>query len=213
MSEDLLTTDNVAKAVVEKTLEEKDITALLEEDLEAELEKDLEEFGDVKLNEEEVEEEQPRRLMTEDEFMRNIEEYRGKNHSLTVLIDQLLGMLAKKARKAGAEIDDELWIEVAKPSLNVFFWYEELVEGRSIAMSPQMLGLIGLGATVIYGLNVWRAYRETKSKPQPVKKMEEKEQRKVEEQRQAEAKREEAIERVKVKTDLLERVQANLAAG
>ncbi|GAB6102378.1 hypothetical protein JCM16138_16010 [Thermococcus atlanticus] len=193
--------------------ESKDVTEelIVSPELERELEEEIKELGKVEIEEAE-EEPAERRLMSEEEFMRNIDEYRERMHGLTILIDSLMSMLVKKARQAGAEVDTELWDEVAKPSLNVFFWYEELVEGQAITMSPRLLGLVGLGATVIYARMVWKAYKEaTKSKAR--KAAEEKEERKKAEEQAREEKREEMVERVRVKTELMERVQANIAAG
>ncbi len=193
--------------------ESKDVTEELtvSPELERELEEEIEELEKVEVEEAE-EEPAERRLMSEEEFMRNIDEYRERMHGLTILIDSLMSMLVKKARQAGAEVDTELWDEVAKPSLNVFFWYEELVEGQAITMSPKLLGLVGLGATVIYARMVWKAYKEaTRSKTR--KAVEEKEERKKAEEEAKKEQKEEMVERVRVKTELMERVQANIAAG
>ncbi|WP_456395055.1 hypothetical protein [Thermococcus sp.] len=193
--------------------ESKDVTEelIVSPELERELEEEIEELGKVEIEEAE-EEPAERRLMSEEEFMRNIDEYRERMHGLTILIDSLMSMLVKKARQAGAEVDTELWEEVAKPSLNVFFWYEELVEGQAITMSPRLLGLVGLGATVIYARMVWKAYKgATKSKAR--KAAEGKEERKKAEEEARKEKKEEMVERVRVKTELMERVQANIAAG
>jgi len=193
--------------------ESKDVTEELtvSPELERELEEEIEELEKVEVEEAE-EEPAERRFMREEEFTRNLDEYRERMHGLTILIDSLMSMLVKKARQAGAEVDTELWDEVAKPSLNVFFWYEELVEGQAITMSPKLLGLVGLGATVVYARMVWKAYKEaTRSKTR--KAVEEKEEKKKAEEEAKKEQKEEMVERVRVKTELMERAQANIAAG
>lgn len=214
----------------EVMFEKKDVTDELiedlinDEELEEELEGELEAVEEV----EGIEEKSKRTLMSEDEFTERIEEFEEKNHGLTLMLDRFFKLLAKYGKKHDVEVDLELWDEVAKPSLNVGFWYYQLVEGHNIMLSYPKLSLgIGLIATAVIGLSALSQIRgkkrekkktETKVKGEQ-KEILEKAQRvidgkKVEEEENeiAEEFRERA-EELKANADLLAKVNKNLSSS
>lgn len=203
----------------EITIEKKDVTdeviedLIRDEELEEELEGELEEVEEV---EEEVTER--KKLMSEEEFTEGIEEFEERNHGLTLMIDRFFKLLAKWGKKKNVEIDLELWDEVAKPSLNVGFWYYQLVEGQNLMVSYPKISLgIGLLATAIIGISALSQIK-SKEKKKENKEVKEKAQKNLEgkkvKEEEEEAKEEfkERIEELKVNSDILERVNQNLSS-
>ena len=144
----------------EVIMTDKEIERLIEdEELEEEALREAEEV------EEEEFEERPRRLMNEEEFLDNVEYYEEKNHGLTLMLDRFFKLLAKYGKKYDVELDLELWNEVAKPSLNVGFWYYQLVEGQNIMVSYPKISLgIGVLATLFIALGALAQIKEAKAK-------------------------------------------------
>lgn len=149
---------------VNENFEKKDITddviqKLIDDaEFEEELEGELEEVEEV-----EGVEEKPKKALSEDEFLEQVEYYEEKNHGLTLMLDRFFKLLAKYGKKHDVEVDLELWDEVAKPSLNVGFWYYQLVEGHNIMLSYPKLSLgIGLVAVAVIGLSALSQIRGKK---------------------------------------------------
>lgn len=211
----------------EVIMTDKEIERLIEdEELEEEALREAEEV------EEEEFEERPRRLMNEEEFLDNVEYYEEKNHGLTLMLDRFFKLLAKYGKKYDVELDLELWNEVAKPSLNVGFWYYQLVEGQNIMVSYPKISLgIGVLATLFIALGALAQIKEAKAKK--VKKSEKKKSEKMVEDKkeivkkaemniQGKAENEELKEKseefrdkvkeLSVSSDLLARVNKNLSS-
>lgn len=211
----------------EVIMTDKEIERLIEdEELEEEALREAEEV------EEEEFEERPRRLMNEEEFLDNVEYYEEKNHGLTLMLDRFFKLLSKYAKKYNVELDLELWNEVAKPSLNVGFWYYQLVEGQNIMVSYPKISLgIGVLATAFIGLGALAQIKEAKAKK--VKKSEKKKSEKMVEDKkeivkkaemniQGKAENEELkkkseefrdkVKELSVSSDLLARVNKNLSS-
>ena len=208
--------DEEVKQQKEEVIEKKDITdeviedLMRDEELEEELEAELEEVEEI---EEEVAER--KKLMSEDEFTERIDEFESKNHGLTLMIDRFFKLLSRWGKKKGVEIDLELWDEVAKPSLNVGFWYYQLVEGQNLMVSYPKISLgIGLLATVIIGISALSQIKSKKEKEEVKEKAQKNlEGKKVkEEKEEAKERIKERIEELKVNSDILERVNKNLSS-
>ncbi|ALM76475.1 hypothetical protein [Thermococcus barophilus] len=170
---------------------------------------------------EEVEEEEfeapKRRLMSEDEFLERVEEFEEKNHGLTLMLDRFFKLLAKYGKKYGVELDLELWNEVAKPSLNVGFWYYQLVEGQNIMVSyPKFSLAIGVLATAFIGLGALAQIKNAKNKQKSKEELKEKAKAGIEgkkenkELKEKQIENREKIEELKANSDLLARVRKNL---
>lgn len=213
---------DVTDEFIQNLIEDKE----LEEELEGELE-----AGEI----EEVEEVQERKriLMSEDEFLEQIDYYEEKSHGLTLMLDRFFKLLAKYGKKHDVEVDLELWDEVAKPSLNVGFWYYQLVEGVNIMLSYPKISLgIGLIATLVIGIGALSQIKEKKKEKKKTekKKVEKKEvkgeekelvekaQRVIEGKKVEEEENEiaeefrERAEELKANADLLKKVQKNLSS-
>lgn len=210
-------------------VEKKDVTdefienLINDEELEEELQGELEEVEEV-----EGVEEKPKKALSEDEFLEQVEYYEEKNHYLTLMLDRFFKLLAKYGKKHDVEVDLELWDEVAKPSLNVGFWYYQLVEGHNIMLSYPKLSLgIGLIATAVIGLSALSQIRgkkrekkktETKVKGEQ-KEILEKAQRVIEGKKVEEEENEiaeefrERAEELKANADLLAKVNKNLSSS
>lgn len=216
-------------------VEKKDVTdefienLINDEELEEELQGELEEVEEV-----EGVEEKPKKALSEDEFLEQVEYYEEKNHYLTLMLDRFFKLLAKYGKKHDVEVDLELWDEVAKPSLNVGFWYYQLVEGHNIMLSYPKLSLgIGLIATAVIGLSALSQIRGKKreKKKTETKKVEKKEvkgeqkeilekaQRVIEGKKVEEEENEiaeefrERAEELKANADLLAKVNKNLSSS
>lgn len=208
---------------VEARIEKKDVTAdviitdkeierlLDDEELEREVSREAEEVGEEEF-------ERPgRRLMSEDEFFERIDDFEERNHGLTLLLDRFFKLLAKYGKKYDVELDLELWSEVAKPSLNVGFWYYQLVEGQNLMVSYPKISLgIGALATLFIGLGALAQIKSAKKKAKDEvrekaqKGIEGKAEDKKAEERQNKTK--EKVEELKANSKLLERVNKNLSS-
>jgi len=201
---------------VEARIEKKDVTDDVIEKLIEDEELEAEALAEAEVEEEELE--QPRRrLMSEDEFFERIDDFEEKNHGLTVLLDRFFKLLAKYGKKYDVELDLELWNEVAKPSLNVGFWYYQLVEGQNIMVSYPKISLgIGAVATLFIGLGALAQIKSAKKS----KKEEVKEKAKAgiggkaknKEQKEKQNENREKIEELRANSDLLARVNKNISS-
>ncbi|WP_324735314.1 hypothetical protein VFC49_09215 [Thermococcus sp. SY098] len=197
----------------EVVITDKEIEKLIDdEELEEEALAEAEE-----VEEEEFEERPARRLMSEDEFLERIEEFEEKNHGLTLMLDRFFKLLAKYGKKYDVELDLELWNEVAKPSLNVGFWYYQLVEGQNIMVSyPKFSLAIGVLATAFIGLGALAQIKSAKNKQKSKEELKEKAKAGIEgkkenkELKEKQIENREKIEELKANSDLLARVRKNL---
>lgn len=192
-------------------ISDKEIERLIEdEDLEGEALAEAEEV------EEEEFEEKPRRLMSEEEFLERVDEFEEKNHGLTLMLDRFFKLFLKYGKKYGVELDLELWNEVAKPSLNVGFWYYQLVEGQNIMVSyPKFSLAIGVLATAFVGLGALAQIKSAKNKQKSKEELKEKAKAGIEGKKENKELKERQIEhREKIEeltnSDLLARVRKNL---
>lgn len=200
------------KDVTDEVITDEEIEKLIgDEELEEEA---LAEAGEV---EEEKVDKSARRLMSEDEFLERVEEFEEKNHGLTLMLDRFFKLLKEYGKKYGVEVDLELWNEVAKPSLNVGFWYYQLVEGQNIMVSyPKFSLAIGVLATVFVGLGALVQIRNAKNKQKSKEELKEKAKAGIEgkkenkELKERQIKNREKIEELKANSDLLARVRKNL---
>lgn len=181
--------------------DEIEINKLIEDE---ELEEALEEAEEI----EELEEKQERKRMSEEEFFDSIDEYEGKNHGLTLLLDRFIKLLSSYAKKYNAEVDLELWNEVAKPSLNVGFWYYQEVEGMNVMLNyPKLSLIIGLVSTAFIGLGALAQIKKAKKQKITIQKREQKQESKAEKEEQEESKG-----KVEANSDLLTKVSKNLSS-
>ena len=200
------------KDVTDEVITDEEIEKLIgDEELEEEA---LAEAGEV---EEEKVDKSARRSMSEDEFLERVEEFEEKNHGLTLMLDRFFKLLKEYGKKYGVEVDLELWNEVAKPSLNVGFWYYQLVEGQNIMVSyPKFSLAIGVLATVFVGLGALVQIRNAKNKQKSKEELKEKAKAGIEgkkenkELKERQIKNREKIEELKANSDLLARVRKNL---
>lgn len=200
------------KDVTDEVITDEEVERLIgDEELEEEA---LAEAGEV---EEEKVDKSARRLMSEDEFLERVEEFEEKNHGLTLMLDRFFKLLKEYGKKYGVEVDLELWNEVAKPSLNVGFWYYQLVEGQNIMVSyPKFSLAIGVLATVFVGLGALVQIRNAKNKQKSKEELKEKAKAGIEgkkenkELKERQIKNREKIEELKANSDLLARVRKNL---
>ena len=179
-------------------------------------EEDFEELEEELNEESELYETSTKSLMSEEEFFERIDEFEERSHGLTLLIDRALSLLGRYAKKNGVDMDLELWEEVAKPSLNVGFWYYEKVKGERLMVSyPQLSLLIGAAALVFVALGTIRKVKEKKKEKteKPVKTEKEKIKEEVEKKKE-EAKKEEKEEKDKagLSKTALERLNKNLGS-
>jgi len=189
----------------EAVLDEKDITALVED-----AEEELSELEELASEEEsgEVEEVEERELMSEEEFNERIDEFQEKDHSLTIFANYYVKTLEKKARENNLDVDFSLWWDVGRPSFNAGLWYMEKVEGTTIQVSGKFGLLVGAGSLLLLTWMYKNAMKKKRTKKsESASKNEEKPVR-----TETEALRERAKpkEPEKPKSELLEKISKNL---
>ena len=191
----------------EAVLDEKDITALVED-----AEEELSELEELASEEEsgEVEEVEERELMSEEEFNERIDEFQEKDHSLTIFANYYVKTLEKKARENNLDVDFSLWWDVGRPSFNAGLWYMEKVEGTTIQVSGKFGLLVGAGSLLLLTWMYKNAMKKGRKKSESASKSEPEKPVKTE----TEALREKAKpkEPERPKSELLDKISKNLGS-